>query len=90
MITKMLNLGFGTYLLGLIVRGESWDFPGHPVVRNRPSSAETWDQPLVGELSLHASGRLRPWAAAIERPSSGTCAPQRRPGAAKLFIYFIF
>ena len=35
----MLNLGFGTYLLGLIVRGESWDFPGHPVVRNLPSSA---------------------------------------------------
>ena len=87
----MLNLGFGTYLLGLIVRGESWDFPGHPVVRNLPSSAGDVGSIPGWGISLHALGRLRPWAAAIEPSSSRTCAPQRRPGEAKSFIYlFIF
>ena len=86
----MLNLGVGTYLLELVVRGvlelqESWDLPAHPVVRNLPS--------IVGELgsipgwetkSLCALGQLNPWAAAVEPSSPRTCAPQRRPDAAKL------
>ena len=79
----MLNLGFGTYLLELGVRGvlelqESWDLPGHPVVRNLPSSAgDLGSIPGRGTKSLCALGRLNPWAAAVEPSSSRSCAPQQ-------------
>lgn len=88
----MLSLVFGTYLLGLVVRGvlelqESWGLPGHPVVRNLPSGpGDVGLIPGWGTKSLRALGQLNPWAATVEPSSFRTCAPQRRPDAATCFF----
>ena len=72
------------------------DFPGGPVVKNRPSNA--WDAGLIpgrGTQIPHAVEQLSLCAATGEKPASrnkGSHTPQLRPDAAKYrnkYIYII-
>ena len=48
-------------------KGKTWDFPGGPVVKNSPASAEdTGSIPGPGTKLLHATGQVRLYATTTE------------------------